>query len=41
MAHVSIETPLTGAFKAEVCVPYGMALGRVGLDHFVKVLQAL
>ena len=41
LAHVSIGTPLTGAFKAEVCVPYGTPLAQVGLDHFVKVLQAL
>jgi hypothetical protein len=41
MAHVSIGTALTGAFRAEVRVPCGAALSEIGLDHFVKVLQAL
>jgi Mg-chelatase subunit ChlD len=41
MAHVSIGNPLTGAFKAEVLVPCGVPLSDVGVDHFVKVLQAL
>jgi hypothetical protein len=41
LAHVSIGTPLTGAFKAEVMVPVGVPLAEVGLGHFVKVLQAL
>jgi Mg-chelatase subunit ChlD len=41
MAHVSIDTPLSGTFKAEVRVPYGKPLAEIGLDHFVKVLQAL
>jgi uncharacterized protein with von Willebrand factor type A (vWA) domain len=40
-AHVSIQTPLRGSFKAEVCVPYSKPLAEVGLNHFVKVLQAL
>jgi uncharacterized protein with von Willebrand factor type A (vWA) domain len=41
MAHVSIGTPLSGSFRAEVCVPFGTPLAEVGLEHFVKVLQAL
>ena len=41
MAHVSIGTPLTGSFRAEVRVPHGVPLAQVGVDHFVKVLQAL
>jgi hypothetical protein len=41
MAHVSIGTPLQGSFRAEVMVPYGTSLAKVGLEHFVKVLQAL
>ena len=41
LAHVSIGTPLQGSFRAEVCVPWGTPLAKVGLDHFVKVLQAL
>jgi hypothetical protein len=41
MAHVSIGTPLTGAFRAEVRVPHGTKLSELGLDHFVRVLQAL
>jgi Mg-chelatase subunit ChlD len=41
MAHVSIATPLQGSFRAEVCVPCGAALSEIGLEHFVKVLQAL
>jgi len=41
MAHVSIGTSLTGAFRAEVMVPHGVPLAQVGVDHFVKVLQAL
>ena len=41
LAHVSIGTPLSGSFKAEVCVPYGAPLAEVGLAHFVKVLQSL
>jgi cobaltochelatase CobT len=41
LAHVSIGTPLTGAFQAEVYVPSNTPLTSIGLDHFVKVLQAL
>ena len=41
LAHVSIGNPLRGAFKAEVQVPYGASVADVGLEHFVKVLQAL
>jgi Mg-chelatase subunit ChlD len=41
MAHVSIGTALQGAFKAEVMVPCGTPVAKVGLDHFVKILQAL
>ena len=41
MAHVSIGTPLQGAFKAEVMVPFDKPVADVGLEHFVKVLQAL
>ena len=41
MAHVSICAPLTGAFKAEVMVPWNVPIAKVGLEHFVKVLQAL
>jgi hypothetical protein len=41
LAHVSIGTPLAGSFKAEVMVPVGTPFAEIGLDHFVKVLQAL
>jgi hypothetical protein len=41
LAHVSIGTPLMGAFKAEVCVPNGQPLSELGLEHFVKVLRTL
>jgi uncharacterized protein with von Willebrand factor type A (vWA) domain len=41
LAHVSIGTPLQGTFRAEVMVPMNEPLTSVGLDHFVKVLQAL
>ena len=41
MAHVSIGSALQGAFRAEVRVPHGVPVAQVGLDHFVKVLQAL
>jgi len=41
LAHVSIGTPLSGAFRAEVQVPYGCEVSDIGLGHFVKVLQAL
>jgi len=41
LAHVSIGTSLAGAFRAEVQVPYGVEVSDVGLEHFVKVLQAL
>ena len=41
MAHVSIGAPLSGAFKAEVMVPWNVPIAKVGLEHFVKVLQAL
>ena len=41
LAHVSIGTPVSGCFRAEVCVPHGVPLAKVGLDHFVKVIQAI
>ena len=41
IAHVSIFTALRGSFKAEVRVAPGQAIADVGLDHFVRVLQAL
>ena len=41
MAHVSIGTALTGAFRAEVMVPFGKPIADIGLEHFVKVLRAL
>lgn len=41
LAHVSIGMPLSGTFRAEVMVPRDAALTEVGLEHFVKVLQAL
>jgi len=41
LAHVSIGSPLRGTFKAEVMVPEGKPLAEIGLDHFVRVLQAL
>jgi hypothetical protein len=41
LAHVSIGNPLAGSFKAEVLVPHGQSVSEIGLEHFVKVLQAL
>lgn len=41
LAHVSIGNPLRGSFKAEVLVPHGKSVSEIGLEHFVKVLQAL
>jgi hypothetical protein len=41
LAHVSIGNPLAGCFKAEVLVPHGKSVADIGLEHFVKVLQAL
>ena len=41
LAHVSIVTPLRGAFKAEVQIKPGQQITDVGLESFVRVLQAL
>ena len=39
LAHVSIGTPVSGAFRLSFVL--WKPLSEVGLDHFVKVLQAL
>ena len=41
LAHVSIGSKLTGAFRAEVQVPAGQPFASVGLEHFTKILRAL